>query len=39
MKAFFEIPEIEVQKFSAMEDVLTSSGFNSGENDGEWDEF
>jgi hypothetical protein len=26
MKTFFEIPEIEVQKFSAMEDVLTASG-------------
>ena len=40
MKTFFENPEIEVKKFSAMEDILTTSGTDfgeSGENDGEWD--
>ena len=41
MKTYFEIPTIEVQKFSAIEDVLTlSDGIDFGERgpeDGEWD--
>ena len=40
MKTYFENPEIEVQKFSAMEAVLTTSDVDfgeGGEDDGEWD--
>lgn len=40
MKTYFENPEVEVLKFSAVEDVLTTSdaGFGEGgSEDGEWD--
>lgn len=37
MKTFFEYPEIEVQKFSAMEDVLTASGkLDNSTDEDEW---
>lgn len=36
MKTFFENPEIEVQKFAVIEDVLTESGDLDNEGEMDW---